>query len=218
MAKKKEWKEGEIALAFGLQKIEVTYTPLLEAWLTIELPQLAGTDLGIFERIVKNAHKITTWSEEDLKMKFISYVLGLANLTDDEDFVSFFDKKLMAKVNNYNLSVVTDFVVASGLMDYMKKPYFHFQEYKPSKNPKGDSMAQLLEAFLIAQSKNQDDMPLYGCEVVGKDWRFITMENKTYCVSKAYDATQEEELLEIIAILRKFRTILETELMVKYGV
>lgn len=30
MAKKKEWKEDEIALTFGLQCIEAHYTPLIE--------------------------------------------------------------------------------------------------------------------------------------------------------------------------------------------
>ncbi len=106
-----------------------------------------------------------------------------------------------------------DFVIGSGLMDYMEKPYFHFQEYKPNKKPTGDSMAQLLEAFLIAQEKNADGKPLYGCEVVGDTWKFITMENNQYCVSKRFDSTDKEELLQIIAILRKFRYILETRLL-----
>jgi hypothetical protein len=74
-------------------------------------------------------------------------------------------------------------------------------------------MAQLLEAFLIAQNENNDKNPLYGCEVNGSTWRFITMEDKAYCVSKAYDSTDKEDLLRIIAILRKFRYILETRLL-----
>jgi hypothetical protein len=107
-------------------------------------------------------------------------------------------------------------VIAKGVLDYMQRPYFHFQEYKPKKNPTGDSMAQLLEAFLIAQTKNKKDgieIPLYGCEIVGKLWTFVTMESKEYCVSKSYDCTEREELLQIIAILRKFKEILETTLL-----
>ena len=146
-------------------------------------------------------------------MKFISPILELGLIMENPNFVSFFDKKLEAKVEGYNLSVKADFVVAKGLLDYMIRPFFHFQEYKPGKNPTGDPMAQLLEAFLIGQTKNDDGKPLYGCEVIGADWRFVTMEKKTYCVSKTYDSTEREELLQIISILRKFREILETKLL-----
>ena len=77
-------------------------------------------------------------------------------------------------------------------------------------------MAQILEAFLIAQVENKkedSDNPLCGCEIVGASWRFITMEERTYCVSKLYDCSDNEDLLKIIAILRKFKMILETRLL-----
>ncbi len=213
MAKKKEWKEGEIALAFGLKKIDTYYTVLMQEWLAVEMPVFDIREAGNFEELVKKMPKIQTWSEEDLKMKFISPVLELGKVMEDTNFVSMFDKSLFATVKDYKLSVKADFVIGSGLMDYMEKPYFHFQEYKPNKKPTGDSMAQLLEAFLIAQAKNADGKPLYGCEVVGDTWKFMTMENDQYCVSKRFDATDQEELLQIIAILRKFRYILETRLL-----
>ncbi len=214
MAKKKEWKEGEIALAFGLQSIETHYTPLMEEWLKVKTLQLTAFEQQLFEETYRKALvHIKTWSEEDLKMKFISPVLNLGKVMDDINFVSMFDKSLSATVKNYKLSVKADFVIGSGLKDYMQKPYFHFQEYKPNKKPKGDSMAQLLEAFLIVQQENADGKPLYGCEVVGDTWRFLTMEDTTYCISRNYDSTDREDLLQIIAILRKFRHILETVLL-----
>jgi hypothetical protein len=214
MAKKKEWKEGEIALTFGLESIETYYTPLMEEWLEAKPLPLTAFEQQLFEETYQKAVvHIKTWSEEDLKMKFISPVLNLGKLMDDTNFVSMFDKSLSATVKEYKLSVKADFVIGSGLKDYMQKPYFHFQEYKPNKKPKGDSMAQLLEAFLIAQQENADGKPLYGCEVVGDTWRFLIMEGTTYCVSRNYDSTDRENLLQIIAILRKFRHILETVLL-----
>jgi hypothetical protein len=39
------------------------------------------------------------------------------------------------------------------------------------------------------------------------------MEEKTYCVSKSFDCSDDEDLLKIIAILRKFKMILETRLL-----
>jgi len=211
--RKKIWKEGEIALVFNLKKL-IQPTPLMKKWLAVENPTFSASEQDIFDMIyAKGLRHIKTWSEEDLKMKFISYVLGLGQVTDDEGFVSMFDKKLEAKLKGYQLSVKADFVIGSGLMDYMQKPYFHFQEYKPNKKPAGDSMAQLLEAFLIAQEQNADGKPIYGCEVVGANWQFIIMQDKNYCVSKGFDSTDHEDLLQIIAILRKFRVILETELL-----
>jgi hypothetical protein len=200
-------------LTFKLTKIDTFYTPLMQAWLAAAMPTFNTWEQGCFHNIAQKANKIATWSEEDLKMKFISPILELATVMEDEDFASFFDKKLAAPVEGHSLSVKADFVIAKGLLDYMERPYFHFQEYKPSKNPTGDSMAQLLEAFLIAKTQNNDDKPLYGCEVNGAIWKFITMENKTYCVSKSFDSSDEDDLLKIIAILRKFKEILKTTLL-----
>ena len=214
MAKKKEWREGEMILTFGLTKIHTNYTALMTEWLDVELPVFSVGEQYVFDdAYLKGVKGITTWSEEDLKMKFISPILSLGQVIDEQKFASFFDKKLEAKVDGYNLVVKADFLIAKGLLDYMERPYFHFQEYKPQKQPTGDPMAQLLEAFLIGQAKNDDGKPLYGCEVVGRNWTFITMEARTYCISKTYDCTDKEDLLKIIAILRKFRYILETKLL-----
>ncbi len=214
MAKKKEWREGEIVLAFNLTKIINPLTSIMSEWLGAEMPVFSDVEQYIFDEIYEDGREyISTWSEEDLKMKFISYVLKLGRVIKDKKFVTFFDKKLAAEVQGYALSVKADFVIAKGMMDFMQKPYFHFQEYKPDKNPTGDSMAQLLEAFLIAQTINNDNKPLYGCEVNGAIWKFITIENSSYCVSKAYDSADKSDLLSIIGILRKFKEILETQLL-----
>lgn len=213
MARKKDWREGEFILTFHLNKIIEPRTELMKEWTNIKQPNLVPEELYIFEKALERGKKnIPTWSEEDLKMKFISYILDLGQLTEDKNFTSFFEKKLSATVQGHKLSVVADFVIAKGMLDYMEKPYFHFQEHKPNKNPTGDSMAQLLEAFLIAQQINQGKA-LYGCEVNGGNWVFVIMEGNEYCISKNYDSTDREELLQIIAILRKFREILETRLL-----
>ena len=104
--------------------------------------------------------------------------------------------------------------VRKGILDVFKTPYFHFQEYKPRKNPSGDSMAQLLEAFLIAQEKNKNGKPLYGLDIIGKQWTFVVMHGKDYCISKTYDAVDRTDLLIIIYIFCKFRDILEKKLLV----
>ena len=217
MAKKKEWREGEMILTFNLTKIDTYYTPLMEEWLLISPAQFTPYEQTSFEHLLHKTHKVPIWSEENLKMKFISPILDLGQVLDSDRFVSFFDKPLAGEVEGYKLSVKADFLIASGLLDYVKAPYFHFQEYKPQKNPTGDPMAQILEAFLIARETNiktGKNIPLYGCEIIGAQWKFVIMEDKTYCVSKTYDSTDKNDLLLIIAILRKFKEILETRLLV----
>jgi hypothetical protein len=148
-------------------------------------------------------------------MKFISHVLDLGKVVEDEKgIVSFFDKIISEKVEGIKLTVKTDFMIATGILDVYRKPFFHFQEYKPIKNPSGDPMAQLLLAFLIAQTKNQDNKPLYGVEVIGKNWSFVVIHEKEYCISNTFNCTEREDLLQIIAILRKFKEILFEKLLV----
>jgi hypothetical protein len=212
MAKKKDWKEAELIQTFHLERIAMHQTPLMAEWLRVEHPNFTNSESEIFEKIYQKAvEKIGGWSEEDLKMKFISFVLDLGNLTDDNNIVTFFDKQLKGVVEGISLSVKSDFMLAKGFMNIYQTPYFHFQEYKPQINPSGEPMAQLLEAFLIAQEQNSQSgiqIPLYGCEIIGKQWCFVTMEQKQYCISSIYDCTNREELLQIIAILRKFKSIL----------
>jgi hypothetical protein len=128
-------------------------------------------------------------------------------------YESFYDETISATVENIYLQTECDFMLAKGVGDIVKTPYFHFQEYKRSKKSPPEPMAQLLLAFLIAQEKNKNGKPLYGLTIVGRDWHFVVMEGKKYAVSRTFDATQKEDLLKIIAVLRKFKVILETTLL-----
>jgi hypothetical protein len=213
--KGKQYKEGELILLFKLKRIVEYQTPLMEEWLNVENPVFNIGEQYNFDNKYKEAKvNLLGWSEEDLKMKFISFIIELGHLTASENIVTFFDKTISATVEGTKLKVKSDFMIAKGLFDVFTTPYFHFQEYKPQKNPSGDSMAQLLEAFLIAQVKNKDNKPLYGIDIMGANWKFVIMEGKEYCVSETYNCTNKDDLLQIIAILRKFRWILETRLMI----
>ncbi len=210
----KNWQEGELIKTFHLKPL-VEPSLLLQEWLQTEALEFDAVEQVIFEKALKKAMKdLKGWSEEDLKMKFISDILDLGYMLQDDKVISYFDKIISATVEDIKLTVKSDFMLAEGVMNIHGEPYFHFQEYKPNKNPHGDSMAQLLAAFLIGQTKNIRPIPLYGVEIVGAIWRFVIMDGKEYCVSEAFESTQREDLLRIIAILRKFRHILETRLLV----
>jgi hypothetical protein len=213
--KESKFSEADLVDLFGLKKLlGNNKMPLMSEWTKAET-SLDDAETRMFDRKLARAqNSIVWWQEEDLKMKFISFILDLAYLEEESDvYITYFEKTISATVENTFLKVKTDFMLANGVMDKPKKPYFHFQEYKKLKDPNGDPVAQLIEAFLIAQELNQNGKPLYGCTVTGKLWDFFIMEGKTYCVSKSYDCTEKEDLLKIIAMLRQFRVILEEKLI-----
>ena len=216
--KLKKWSESEIADTFGLTKtkIKAKLTPkskLLSEWLdttTVLSNEDAATVINLALEALDN---IEGWNEEDLKMNFIAFIIAISGLKSNEKFRSLYEKTVQATVEGHFLKTKTDFMIAKGVLDFAKVPYFHFQVYKKQKDPNGDPLAQLIEAFLIAQEKNKNGKPMYGAYIVGRFWFFVTMEGKDYCVSNAYNSTEEKSLIQIIAILRKFRVILETVLM-----
>ena len=213
-AKKVIYTEDDLIRLFGLLRIETYQTPEMQRWLTVSSPVLTVGEQEVFDRILPFAIRdIASWGEEELKMHFISQVLPLAHLTGNGRYKAFYEKSISGVVNGIDLSAKTDFMLATGFFNKPQTPYFHFQEYKPFRNPSGDSMAQLLEAMLLAQDKNKYEKPIYGCEIVGKYWNFVILKDKTYCISKTFISTEKEHLLAIIAILRHFKHILETELL-----
>ncbi len=211
----KQWQEAMLIKTFKLNKIKRYKTPLMEEWLDVDLPVFNDFEQTLFDiTYMKGVDNIEGWSEEDLKMKFITYVLELGWLNkDDNGVIGYFDKMISATVEGTFLKVKSDFMLATGILNVHEEPYFHFQEYKPQLNPSGEPMAQLLEAFLIGQAKNKISKPLYGLEIIGATWVFVVMEDKDYCVSEPYSCVKKDDLLRIIAILRKFKHILMTRLI-----
>lgn len=210
----KSYNEAQIIEMFGLKRLSGnSTTSAMKEW-TESSTVLAEWETHLFATITDRlSDKIIGWNEEMLKMNFISPVLLLGHLTETEQYKTYYESNLEATVDGNFLKVRADMMIASGILEYPKVPYFYFQEYKKVKDPKGDVTAQVLEAFLIAQELNKNNKPLYGCTVIGKHWEFMTMEQRTYCISESYDCTKHDDLMQIIAILRKFKEILETRLL-----
>jgi hypothetical protein len=212
--KTKRYDESQIIKMFALTRFAGNHEhPLMQEWTDVSTTLNAGEQY-IFDLINKDLiKKIGGWNEEMLKMNFIAFVLQLGHLVETDNYKTYYESTLQAEVNGYFLKVRADMMIAKGILERPETPYFYFQEYKKVKDPKGDVTAQLLEAFLIAQHQNNDDKPLYGCTVLGREWEFYVFEHKKYCVSQAYNATNPLDLMQIIAILRKFKFILETRLL-----
>jgi hypothetical protein len=211
--KTKKYTEAELITQFNLKRVLGNDSPLMQEWLNASISLNAGEQY-LFDMIWTDAvNQIDGWQEEDLKMQFIAFVLKLGNLTPHEKYQPYFERVVSATVENCFLKVKTDFMLAKGVLDMPQLPFFHFQQYKRQTDPNGSPIAQVLEAMLIAQALNQNNKPIYGAYVIGKFWNFIILQDKSYFISKSYDGTEKEELLQIIAILRKFTEILETRLL-----
>ncbi len=212
-ATKFKWNEGLVIDTFNLKYTKVEDNLLLLNWLDADT-QIDNDEANLLEKLRQEAEiKITSWNEEELKMNYLSFIVRLAHYSEDEEYNVYFDRPISAEVEGKKLNVIVDFMIAQGVRDYVKKPYFCFHEYKREKKYSDDPIAQVLLAMLAAKENNKNNKPLYGAYIIGRHWYFMVLDNKNYSISNAFDCTEKDDLYKIIAILRKFRVIIKTTLL-----
>lgn len=198
---------GLLADAFKLNVAsECTH---LSEWLSasFELTETEQTNFEYLHEQVKIDGKY--WNEEELKIRFIGGLFAIAKVDVQDKIKVFYERSLAASIDNYNLAVITDCLVATPLkFNTPKKPYFFLQEYKKGRGDSKDPECQMLMAMLIAQQLNQDNQPLYGSYLFGSRWRFTTLVGNQYCISKEFDADEEADLRQILFILRKLKDLI----------
>lgn len=149
------------------------------------------------------------WNEEELKMHFLSFVFKFSDIQVPKKIKLFYERPLSGVVKETKLSVVCDALLATPLgINTPKAPYFFLQEFKKGKKSADDAEGQMLVAMLIAQVQNQDSKPIFGCYLQGKYWNFSTLHQNHYCISRSFDATQNEELIQIIHVLNNLKNII----------
>lgn len=60
--------------------------------------------------------------------------------------------------------------------------------------------------MLVGQSLDERPKPLYGCYVVGHDWRFMALEDKQYAISQDFSAITDG-IFDIFRILKALKLI-----------
>ncbi len=152
------------------------------------------------------------WNEEELKMHFLAFLFHISDLKEKGKFKLFYERPLFAIIEGYELNVICDAMVATPKgIGKPKKPYFFLQEFKKQKNAP-DAEGQMLMAMLVAQYENQNNLPIYGCYLQGKNWTFATLHDKNYCVSSQFDATNKEHLYQIIYALKHLKLLILKQL------
>jgi hypothetical protein len=123
-------------------------------------------------------------------------------------------------MNNNNFQInelqINEINVTSGKINQYEKtqsgrpksPYFFMQDFKQSLGDGHDPEGQMLAAMILAQFLNQDDKPIYGCWIQGRFWYFTVLIGKDYCVSKPFNATEVDDLLQIVFILRHLKILI----------
>ncbi len=151
------------------------------------------------------------WNEEELKMHFLAHLFEVIQMNEPNKIKIFYERPLSDTIEGHKLSVVCDMLLATPFgINTPKKPYFFLQEYKKAKGAP-DAEGQMLVAMLLAQHQNDNNKPMYGAWLQGKNWVFTTLHQKNYCISQQYDATDKADLSQIINILFHLKqTILTT--------
>ncbi len=183
---------------------------ILKNWVKIENASFTPFEFQIIDEVRQQLEiKWDEWNEEELKMNFISFVFFIAKLEVPYKISTFYERKFSGKVNDITISLIVDCMLASPKNSGQpKSPYFFMQEFKQSLGDGHDPEGQMLAAMILAQELNKDEKPMYGCWIQGRIWYFTVLNEKEYCVSKLFDASDAEDLLQIVFILRKLKDLI----------
>jgi hypothetical protein len=189
---------------------------LLDDWLgqAQELTDFERQDAEALRKLLKD--NSLHWNEQELSLHFIGPIFSLVNFTVVLKMNLFAQRFIYASIPDVQnvpieLSGHPDGMLASGYRR-PETPYFSFQEYKKEKDPHGDPAGQCLAAMLAGQTLNGNPQEaVYGCYVVGENWRFIVLINKEYAISSAYSA-QTDEVFFIIGVLKQLKQIVVARL------
>lgn len=160
---------------------------------------------------------IRGWNEMELREKFISAVIELVDFDlYDLQIAAFSEREMKATYHNAVLQGKVEWMVARGIYA-PNQPFFFIHEYKKEKDASNDPLGQLLVTLWAAQLLNQQapkstlfnphpisfvHIPLYGIYIVGRLWFFVRLIDHQYCVSKAYNTEEMEDLVFILKMLK----------------
>lgn len=84
-----------------------------------------------------------------------------------------------------------------------------FLQGKPEHVKFSAPLGQLMIAMVAAQKLNNDNKPVYGAYVIGRNWYFAVLYGLEYSVSLGHNVSKDE-INEVFCILKKTKVIIET--------
>lgn len=216
--------ESQLRRSFGL-RAEVECDSYFEDWKkAADQVEITAEEHKVLQRLLKKLRRyVRGWNEIELREKFIAQMLELIDFDDyDLNVASFSERHLEAEYSGYLLKGKVDWMVSSGQFS-PERPFFFLHEFKKEQNSKNDPVGQLVAAMFIAKIHNEaegkfnlfslspkdyGDIPMYGLYIIGRLWFFVRLIDTKYCISKAYDSTDETDLLEIYRYLKAQREMI----------
>ena len=203
-----EWTTQQLKRTFNLTTLD--NCPQLEKWLDMPY-QISEKEQNFVEGLRKLAiKKIAFWNEEELKLHFLFPLLSSINY-NTSTYSAFAERTISVDIDAYRMNGKVDLMVASGEYEPIN-PYFFFHEYKREKGGADDPIGQLLAAMLVGQTLNNDGKAVYGSYVIGRNWFFVVLQGKEYCISNEFVSTRKDDLAQIVKVLNNMKSIIEDTL------
>lgn len=210
--------ETKARKAFNLT-LELSPEGFLEDWMknTNEV-NISNTAIQRLQQLQKKLNFcVRFWNEQELRERFIMPVIELVDFDMFElNVASFAERPMSVTHKNSIIQGKVEWMVATGVEE-PEHPFFFVHEYKKEKEAANDPLGQLLATLSVAKLLNEKtpkptlfnptptnfaNIPLYGCYVIGRLWFFVRLKEERYCISKAYDSTDEQHLLFIFKMLK----------------
>ena len=197
----------DVVETFGL---EVDYTGIgLEFWLDApqDVTDLEAQTLENLRTILVS--NIANWNEFELEVFFISPVIGMVNFYEVK-VKPFIERAIAAKVDGIAMHGEVDWIISKGF-GRPKAPFFCLKEFKKAKNSSNDPEGQLAAAMLVAQVLNNNEKPIYGAYVLGREWIFTVLQDRKMIQSLPFLTTDLDDLKGILRVLKNLKEIIKKE-------
>ncbi|MEN0002810.1 MAG: hypothetical protein AAF798_01655 [Bacteroidota bacterium] len=199
----KYWSRQNIADKFGLDtNANCQY---LDRWLHSEATITPEEREELTRLRQKLKQNVDIWNEQELIIKFIALLIDMVDY-DGPAYKAFANRRLSGTIDGEEISGEVDLMIASGKYE-PKAPYFCLHEYKKEQGVDRDPYGQLLIAMMTADELNGSQNPVYGAFVMGRNWFFVTLKDRKYCISDQYVATRED-IFTIYAALKKLKQLI----------
>lgn len=198
------WDTEAVETELGI--VEIEQSDLLDNWLSSTTTFSESDDAVIKYVKSKISQNVDYWNTEETNLFLISPLTILAYF--DLPKVKIFNKrKLKTTKNAIEIGGKVDFMLSKG-KQRPSDTYFIINNYKQRQKKTNDPKGQLLIQLLAAQYRNENEHPIYGCYVIGRNWFFVVLHNNQYAVSKPYIAS-DEDIYKIVAFLREIKVYIE---------
>ncbi|MEM9847019.1 MAG: hypothetical protein AAF847_03955 [Bacteroidota bacterium] len=206
-----QWLFEDVELVFDIERVK--NLPALMDWLRVE--SIDHTIEPVFEQLrILLGDNVEIFNEDELKMMFIAPFLSHFDFHNPPHYRIFTQRKMQLKTEKVDASGKVEWMIASG-KQRPRNPFFFLQEYKPEKSSGNDPLGQLLVAMVNAQRLNDPPKEhLYGCYTIGRFWFFVLLEGTSYGVSRAYDATQEDDINQMVIILKRVEDYIKQKIKI----